>query len=359
MKQKKTAPRPRLRAALIVLCVVLGLALTVILGVTIYTEHLLNQMNYVDPDSQQATLSQEEINSIENATDPLDPDADFTGPSIDEDDVDWGGEVEIDIGGENNQNIINILLIGKDVQIGTDRPRSDTMILCTFNRQKKTLTMTSFLRDLYLQIPGYQDNRINVAYNLGGMTLLNKTLKHNFGIHVDGTVEVDFAQFSKIIDLLGGVERELTAEEAKYINKWVEGSELEEGSHLLSGEQALMYARNRQDADGDFSRTNRQRKLLTEVVDTYRESSVTTMISLMNEILPMVTTDMNKSDIMSYVKNLWPLVEDCQIITQRIPVDGGFYYAMVRDMSVLVPNMTINRQALIDSITDTDSEGVG
>lgn len=357
MKQNKKAARSGLRTALIALCVVLGVVLAGILGVTIYAEHLLGQMNYVDPEATQETLSQEEIESIENATD--EDIGEFTGPAIDEDDIDWGGDVDVNIGGENDQNIINILLIGKDTPIGQDRPRSDTMILCTFNREKKTITMTSFLRDLYLQIPGYSDNRINVAYHLGGMQLLDKTLTHNFGIHIDGNVEVDFEQFAKIIDLLGGVEMDLTQREAKYINKWVKGSELEEGTHLLTGEQALMYARNRQDVDGDFSRTNRQRKLLTEVVEAYRQSSVTTMVSLMNEILPMVTTDLSKSDITGYLRTLWPLVKDCEIITQRIPVDGGFYYAMVRDMSVLVPNMNINRQALIDSLTDASDKGVG
>ena len=348
MKRKKAAAGTGLRATLIVLCTVLALMLTVMLGATIYAEHLLAQMNYVDPNHPRETLSPEEIHAIEHAGN--DGNSDFTGPSIDEDDVDWGDQVGTNIGGKDDSNIINILLIGQDRRPGEGTARSDSMILCTFNKSRKTLTMTSFLRDLYLQIPGYKDNRINAAYALGGMSLLNATLEQNFGIHVDGNIEVDFNQFSRIIDLMGGVSMDLTSSEANYINQWVVGSTLTQGVHILNGEQALMHARNRNDIDGDFSRSNRQRALLTEVVKTYRETSLTTMLSLMYEILPMITTDMDKSEITGYITELLPILVDSDIVTQRIPVDGGFYSASIRGMSVLVPYMDVNRQALADSL---------
>ena len=182
MKRKKAAAGTGLRATLIVLCTVLALMLTVMLGATIYAEHLLAQMNYVDPNHPRETLSPEEIHAIEHAGN--DGNSDFTGPSIDEDDVDWGDQVGTNIGGKDDSNIINILLIGQDRRPGEGTARSDSMILCTFNKSRKTLTMTSFLRDLYLQIPGYKDNRINAAYALGGMSLLNATLEQNFGIRM-------------------------------------------------------------------------------------------------------------------------------------------------------------------------------
>ena len=114
-----------------------------------------------------------------------------------------------------------------------------------------------------------------------------------------------------------------------------------------------MYARTRNiDVDGDFARTNRQRKLLSKLVDTYKNQSLSDMLNLLNEILPMVTTDLTKSDITTYVKDLFPLLADCEIIAQRIPVDGGFYNANIRGMAVLVPYMDVNRQALIDSLAE-------
>ena len=96
------------------------------------------------------------------------------------------------IGGSGSR-IVNILLVGQDRLEGEGRTRSDSMILCTFNKRTRELTLTSFLRDLYVQIPGYGGNRINAAYAYGGMELLEQTLEQNFGVQVDGIVEVDFS----------------------------------------------------------------------------------------------------------------------------------------------------------------------
>lgn len=344
MKQKQAKTTGK-RTTLIVLCVVLGLILAVLLGATFYVEYLMGRMNYVDSDIVE-TLSASEIEALENETEP--EDADFTGPVVDENDVSWGDGPNTAIGGEE---IVNILLIGQDTRTST-RARSDSMILLTFNTDKNTITMTSFMRDMYVQIPGYKDNRINAAYSYGGMKLLNETLYTNFGVEVDGNVEVDFTQFTKIIDLLGGIDMELTGSEAWYINEWVENSYLREGTNHLNGEQALTYARTRNiDVDGDFTRTSRQRKLLNQLVQEFKNAEITTMLSLLNEILPMVTTDMTKSEITGYVKDLFPMLASASITTQRIPVDGGYYSASIRGMSVLVPDLEMNTQALVDSLT--------
>ena len=105
------------------------------------------------------------------------------------------------------------------------------MILCSINRETKTLTMVSFLRDLYIHLPAYAGhtagrNRINVCYALGstwkrssegGMEMLALCVEQNFGIHVDHTIEVGFEAFTNIIDILGGVEVNVTEAEAEYI----------------------------------------------------------------------------------------------------------------------------------------------
>ena len=348
MTKKKNSASSGKRAALIVLCVVLGLVLAVMLGGTVYAEYLLGKLNYVDNSETQATLSAEELQAIEEETEELDPD--FTGPVLSEDEVDFGDGPNVQIGGKDDDSIVNILLIGQDTRTGV-RSRSDSMILCTFNTNKNTLTLTSFMRDLYVQIPGYKNNRINAAYAYGGMPLLNETLEVNFGIHVDGNVEVDFTQFSDIIDLLGGVEMELTSAEASFINRGV-GSSLKAGVNLLNGDQALMHARNRNNVDGDFSRTNRQRQLLSALLDKYKNSKITTMVGMLDDILPMVTTDMTKSQITTYVKDLFPMLASCELVTQHIPVDGGYKNAVIGGAQVLVPDMEMNIQALVDSLVE-------
>lgn len=351
MKEKKTGSSG-LRTALKALCIVLGLVLVLLLGATVYVEHLLGKMNYVDTDTPHQVLSQEEVEAID--ADLLDSeDAEFTGPELDDSQVDLGDGADVVIGGDG---IVNILLIGQDAR-DEGRARSDSMILCTFNLESNTLTMTSFMRDLYVSIPGYKNSRINASYAYGGMQLLGDTLYENFGVAVDGCVEVDFNQFVDIIDLLGGVELELTAREVSYLKEQSPGTQVKEGWNLLSGDEALVHARNRRDVDGDFSRTNRQRQLLTALLEKYKSSDLTTMLVLLEEILPMITTDMTKDEIFAYVTELFPLLLNCRIVTQHIPVDGGYYDAKIDGAQVLVPYMDVNIQALMDSLVG--DEGVG
>ena len=109
-------------------------------------------------------------------------------------------------------DMINIMLIGQDRRPGEERARSDSMILVTLNKEKGTIQLTSFMRDLYVQIPGYMDNRLNAAYRYGGTDLMNETFKVNFGLEIDGNVMVDFDEFTEIIKIMGGVTLDISAQ---------------------------------------------------------------------------------------------------------------------------------------------------
>ena len=207
MRRRKSGKR----IALILLCTVLAAILTAMLGVTFMAHSLMNKMNRVDA-SDSSTISMQELEAYLEAEKE---ESGGSGPAISDADVDWG-QTSTTLLGESDE-VINILLIGQDRRPGETRARSDSMILCTINREKKTIVLTSFMRDLYVQIPGYGNNRINASYAWGGMELLNKTLEQNFGVYIDGNVEVDFEQFAVIVDLLGGVPMELRADEAQYI----------------------------------------------------------------------------------------------------------------------------------------------
>ncbi|MBQ8834405.1 MAG: LCP family protein [Oscillospiraceae bacterium] len=343
MKQKKKRGS-LLRGFMRFVCTVLGIILALMIAVTVYFQSLLGQINYIDPEDV-TLLSQEEVDALDAAdTIAVNPDAPTEAVEFEDHDTTIGGK---------RSGIINILLIGQDRRPGEARARSDSMILCSFNKNTKTLTLTSFLRDLYVQIPGYQDNRINSAYAAGGMTLLNDTLETNFGIQVDGNVEVDFSQFAQIVDLMGGVTIELRQDEADLINKDVGGS-LTAGSCLLNGEQALTYARIRKlDADGDFSRTSRQRKVIDAMIGAYKDSSLTTLLKLLDQVLPMVTTDIKNTRLVAYALELFPMLSDITIVSQRIPADGTYSGQTIRGMSVLVADMEANREILSDTILGT------
>ena len=335
--QKKTVGK----VILIVLCILLSLVLVGLIAAYIYMDTMLDKINRYP--SQQETLSSSQIAQIEQETDPVDPT--FDGPTLAPEDVTWSTEpVEI----IDDERIINILLIGQDRVEGEWRQRSDAMILCTVNKETKTLTMTSFLRDLYVQIPGYQDNRINAAYQFGGMELLNKTLEKNFGVVVDGNIEVDFTQFEKIVDMMGGVDISLTSAEAGHLNG-LHGWSLREGMNHLNGNQALQYSRIRY-IGTDFGRTNRQRTVLTALINQSKNLNLAEINNLLSQALGLITTDMSNADILGYMLELFPILKGIEIKTQYIPAEGTFQYAQVRGMSVLVPNIDACRELLLNTI---------
>ena len=341
MKKKKGAGR----TILIVLCVFLGIVLAAGIGLTIYVSYLSSLVERKDP--VQETLSQEQIQEILQE-ETIDPDG-TTAPVMQEDEMDWGekeGEII-----ETADSVVNILLIGQDARPGQGRSRSDSMILVTFNTEAKTITMTSFLRDIYVQIPGYGGDKLNHTYVYGGMTLLNETLEQNFGVQVDGNIEVDFSRFPEVIDLLGGVDLELRYDEAATVNYHTGRYVLGSGMQHMDGEQTLAYSRIRKlDADADFSRTNRQRKVLNSLFEKFRDSSLITLLGLVDDLLPMIATDMSNKEIVKLATDLFPMLADCTIISQRIPADGAYDFKTIRGMSCVVADMDAARKLLEETI---------
>lgn len=334
------------RIALIVLCVFLSVVLAGLLAVTAALEWGFGLINNADPDATQDYLTEDEVMQGEDNNEDID------GPEENPDNITWGDVDAID-GGEN---IINILLIGQDRRKGEGRARSDAMILCTINKKEKTITMSSLMRDMYVQIPGKSDNRINASYAMGGMKLLDETILKNFGVKIDGNVEIDFTGFQKVIDKIGGIDIELTASEAKYLNRrgnWdVEDNagewSLKEGVNRLNGSQALAYSRIRKVGNGDFGRTNRQRIVLNELIERAKLMSLTEMTGLLKEVLPLLTTDLSDSEIMGYAMTVFPMLSGMKIQTQQIPADGTYKMAKVKGMSVLIPDLKKNRDVLAE-----------
>ena len=210
--------RKKGRAVLIILVVLLALILLAVSAGLLIVHSTLNKIPRATEPS--FTLSQEQIQAIENGEDE-DANEEISAPTVDttapSEITEPTEEMTLPVWEPTKiqgDHIINILLIGQDRRPGEGRARSDAMVLYTFNLKNGTLTMTSFLRDLYVKIPGYKDNRMNAAYALGGMRLLDDTLEQNFGVVVDGNVEVDFAKFETIINMLGGVDIKLTSAEA-------------------------------------------------------------------------------------------------------------------------------------------------
>lgn len=244
---------------------------------------------------------------------------------------------------------IHLLLVGQDRQEG-QTARSDSMILCSIHPETKQMVLTSFLRDLYVPIPGWGSNRINAAYAFGGISLLEKTLEENFQIPIQGSIQVDFSQFAQIIDLLGGVELELRQDEADHIAKET-GSVLSAGRQHLDGAQALSYSRIRRlDKDGDFSRTQRQRQVLNQLLENYRDANFVTVAKLVGKVIPMITTDLSARELLNYAITLFPILSQMTITAQRIPADGTYRDETIDNMQVLVADMEKARQLLQETV---------
>lgn len=255
------------------------------------------------------------------------------------------------IGGEES-GLINILLVGQDRRDETTPARADTIILCSFHPESKSVVLTSFLRDLYIQIPGIGGNRLNAAYAYGGIDLLKDTLRENLNVHIDGCIDVDFSQFAGIIDILGGVTLELRQDEADSINNAVAGT-LAEGVQALTGQQALAYSRIRNlDSDGDFSRTERQRKLLTSLMDSYRDAGFLKILSAIADTLPLISTDLEAKEVLRLAAKLFPLLDNPSIVSQRIPADGSYTYSRIRGMEVLTADLDEARIQLANTLTN-------
>lgn len=327
------------------LCVTLGLLVTALIGSGVYARSLAKQRTDTKPEATVSTLQEERIVTMTKAGQPTIPQLAVPEQEIPQLDYETAPLSE-----STQKDVVNILLVGRDADEGKGI-RSDTMLLCTFNKRDSTIILTSFLRDLYVKIPGHHKDRINAAYAFGGLELLDQTLLENFGVKVDGHVEVDFDDFREIIDLLGGVTMELTAAEARVINDHVRDKKVTEGTHLLDGRQALAYVRNRKDVDGDFSRTNRQRKLLRALAKAYKSKKLPQMLGMMDDILPMISTDISAIELTNYALTLFPMLNSAQIKTQSIPVADGFCYANVDGKAVLLPDMEKNLQALSDVLT--------
>lgn len=292
--------------------------------------HYVNMIDRIDPaDLVAIPRSEEDFEEDEDTgLTPLDPEAAILetvaeGYSVDDD-------------------LLNFLLVGQDRRPGEGRQRSDSMIVISINPDKKKVAMISFLRDLYVAIPGYTDNRMNAAYVFGGFPLLKDTLYTNFGITIDGCFEVDFDGFRTLIDQVGGVDIELTAAESERIGKGTT-----EGMNHLNGKQALAYARIRK-IGTDFARTNRQRTVLLAVYEKVKSKSATELMALIEQALPILTTDLTNMQIYAYAFQLIPLVSSVSIGSYYVPPSDTYYDVYIRKMAVMLPDLAEIRSILVN-----------
>lgn len=271
---------------------------------------------------------------------------------------------------DSDTDVVNVLLVGadknNDEQDEDVERRSDSMMIATLDVKHNKLKITSLMRDMYVDIPGYGGNKLNAAYSFGGIKLLYKTLAQNFGIKLDGYVEVNFDAFVNVIDELGGVEVNLTESEAinlrqtNYIKRR-KYRNVKEGKQIFNGYQALGYCRIRhgkKQPDGrypgvytasgkgdDYGRTERQRLTIQAILQKMKQLSAEELLDLAEVIMPNVKTDISQNEIYSYLMTVFRM-GTTKLHQFSLPIEGGFTSQTIRGQQCLVPDLSSNKAAL-------------
>ena len=260
---------------------------------------------------------------------------------------------------KHDDAVRNILLIGVDAREGEDaeKTRSDTMMLVSIDTRNNQIKLTSFLRDTYIDIPGYKWKKLNAAQRKGGTQLLVDTLEYNYKIKIDNYMFVNFDMFTTIIDSLGGIDVAITEKEAKYINSKdhmtsVEASafpeEIKSGDAVhLTGAQALWYSRIRY-LDSDLMRTQRQRKVITAIFEK-AVANPGEVVGMLGDIMPMIKTNLTSDELMQLGMNA-PKYMTYTIAQQQIPANKTYKSERKNGEDVLVINLEKNRDILHDFI---------
>lgn len=210
----------------------------------------------------------------------------------------------------------NIALFGLDSRDGEleGGVQSDTIMIASINNETSDVKLVSVYRDTLLQQADGTYEKANSAYNTGGVEDAISLLNRNFDLDIQNYVSVNFNALVDVIDLLGGLEIDMTAEEAYWCNGYafetaqVTGKEMtqikeEAGTQLLDGVHAVGYARIRYTDGNDFKRTERQRIVLEKVVEKAKGASFATLNKIVDEVFPQISTSFSSSDLLGFAAN--------------------------------------------------------
>lgn len=224
---------------------------------------------------------------------------------------------------------------------------TDAIMLVSINTKDNTIKMTSILRDTFVQIPGWDKNKINSAYAKGahgastgaearanGAALLKTTIEQTFDVEISGYACVNFTSFEKVIDRLGGIDIELGEKEAAYLNKTNYISEeynrnVVPGWNHLNGNQAMGYVRVRKvetlgGANNDYGRTVRQRRVISAIISQYKSCGIFDILSVTKDCLAYINTDLSEEQIQTALTDV---VNNGIFTTKslRVPIEDCYY----------------------------------
>ena len=263
-----------------ILAVLLGLVLLLVAAAGLYYNSVLNRLSFDRESTVQQTVMPADGTPIQNEDIPQ---------------ISSGNKATGSV--RKEKNVINVLLIGSDYRIPytSDPGRADVTMLCSLNKKTGSIKLVSFERGIMVDVPGVGTDLLTHSFHWGGAELTTQILRENFLLDIAGYAHVDFDSFSALVDAVGGVDITLTDTEA-----WALG--LPSGANHLDGASALRYCRLRS-IDSNWQRIARQRTTVQAILDRVKNMSVTELDRLSQTILPLIHTDLSKSEITSILLN--------------------------------------------------------
>jgi len=250
--------------------------------------------------------------------------------------------------------LVNILLLGSDWRPGSGY-RTDVLLLISIYTKEGKVHLLSFPRDLYVQIPGMGQERINVIQASGGFPLTNSTFEYNFGIHLDHYIMTNFSGFQAIIDTLGGIDINAASNLSDRCDLPYSSSSycsIGPGEKHLDGALALWYVRSRK-TTSDFDRTRRAQEVLEGLFRKLMSlDAVARAPELFNLFINNVETDLSVSDILPLIDLAPKILADTNRV-QRFSI-GPEHVTPSNSSStnayVLIPNYELIWQVILQAV---------
>ncbi len=252
----------------------------------------------------------------------------------------------------------NILLLGSDARPDSGRGRTDAMLILSFNERTYEVKLTSLMRDIWTPMFGREPQKLSAAHVFGGAELTIRTINEDFGMNIEDYVLINMEGFEQVIELMGGINMDITEDEMQYINQSYNAQEeligeklTEFGENtLLNGEQALTYVRLRK-LDNDWERTARQRKLIIAVVQKAIKLGGSELMSFINACMGYTVTSLEFTEVLQLAAI--GLQADVENIEQlRLPADGTYSSGVMEEnkLWVMNPDFKKNTELLYDFI---------
>lgn len=252
---------------------------------------------------------------------------------------------------QKNTQVKHYLLLGEDGYADdiTDDARTDTIVIVSLDEKYGRVIMTSVLRDSKINNPRGNPTKANLLYKYHGFDGVIGCLERELEIDIEGSVLVNFENVKPVIDALGGVDIEISESEYIAIKRILLGQDpnMPEGPGLvhMTGRIALAYMRTRAVGQGgDFGRTERQRKVVSQLFDKCRDLSLPELIGVYNQISAGLKMNLGAMDILGALASGYSLMTGgADFVEFRIPQDGTYSYGSLDGSSVLDVRWSTNR----------------